>query len=183
MKKNYIYFVAPLTGLVVFSAVYWNYSSTLDVRIAAQKKKEHDETQAKLDKETEERLRAATDAKKAQDAQKAAKLAREKQEAEDNERRERAAQARNKAIREADKLAAQVKRLSKEIDDEKKEIAVIEEDKKRSLAEQVFLREYVKKAEDNARNLEAVLDKIAEADKQWEAAAREAARAAAAAKK
>ena len=183
MKKNYVYFIAPLVGLVVFSAFYWNYSSTSEARIQATKKHERDLVQAKLDKDTADRLKAATDAKAAQDAQKAAKAARDLKEAEDSERRDRAIQAHRKARNEADKLATQVKRLTKDIDDEKKEIATIEEDKKRSAAEQDFLKTYVKMAEDNSRSLITVLDKIADADKQWDIAAKEAARAAAAAKK
>ena len=26
MKKNYAYFLAPLVGLIIFGAVYWNFS-------------------------------------------------------------------------------------------------------------------------------------------------------------
>ena len=183
MKKNYIYFVAPLAGLVVFSAVYWNYSATYDARLAAVKKAEHDKAQEKLDREAAERMKAATEAKKSQDERKAQKLAADLKKAQDEERHDRAVQAQRKARNDADKLKTQVARLTKEVEDTKKEIAALEEDKKRSLAEEAFVEDYVKKSQENVRGLLANLDKIAEADKKWEEAAREAARLAAAAAK
>jgi hypothetical protein len=178
MKKNYVYVVAPLAGLLVFSGFYFNYSAGYEVRVAAAKKIEREILQAKLDTETANRLKAATEAKDAQDRRKAEKLAKEQKDAEDTARREKAVQARNKAIREADKLASQVKRLAKDIELEHKEIATIEEDKKRSAAEQAFLREYVRKSEANTRSLLAALDKIADADKKWDQAVKDAALAA-----
>ena len=65
----------------------------------------------------------------------------------------------------------------------KAEIAKIKDDQKRSLDEQAFLREYVKRAQGNAQNLTTVLEKIDAADKAFEAAAKAAAEAAKAAKK
>lgn len=177
MKKNYIYFVAPLVGLVVFSTVYWKYSAGADERAAEIKKIEQKKNQDKLDLEAADRLKAANDAKKAQDDRKAQKAAADKKKAEDDIRHDQAVQARNKAVHEADKLTAQVKRLKKDIDDETKEIAALQESMKHSVAEQTFLVDYVKKSQDNKASLLAQLDKIAEADKAWEAAAREAARA------
>lgn len=176
MKKNYVYFLAPLAGTIIFIVGYIYYSAGYEARLEAQKKHDREELQQKLDAEAAGRLQAANDAKKAQDERKAQKAAKELKDAEDADRREKAVQARNKALRETDKLAAQVKRLNKEIEDEKAEIAKIEVDKKNSTAEQVFLREYVKKSEDNNRNLVATLDRVTEADKKWDEAVREAAR-------
>jgi hypothetical protein len=178
MKKNYVYVIAPLAGLLVFSGFYVNYSGKYEIRIAAIKKAEREALQAKLDTETLNRLKAANEAKDAQDRRKAEKLAKEQKDAEDTARREKAVQARNKAMRDADKLAAQAKRLAKDIDDEKSQMKTIEEDKKRSAAELTFLGVYVKKSEANKNALLATLDKIADADKKWDQAVKDAALAA-----
>src|SRR5476651_1278374 len=103
MKKNYVYFVAPLAGLVVFSAVYWNYSSTYEKKQEDMKKAMREELQKKLDKETHDREIAAKEAVTSQERRKADKIAKDKQDADDTERREKAVQARNKASREAEK--------------------------------------------------------------------------------
>ena len=179
MKKNYVYFIAPLVGVAVFFAIYWNYSAGYDARMENLKKAERAKAEKQVEEETRSRFQAATEAKKAQDDRKEQKRLKELKDAEDADRRERAVQARNRAMRETDKLAAQVKRLNKDIEDEKKEIATIEEDRKRSVAEQKFVRDYVKKSEDNTRNLLATLDKVVEADKKWDDANKEAARLAA----
>jgi len=178
MKKNYVYVIAPLAGLLVFSGFYLRYSAHYEERVAAIKKHDREVLQAKLDTETLNRLKAANEAKDAQDRRKAEKLAKEQKDAEDSARREKAVQSRNKAIRDADKLAAQTKRLAKELDDEKSQMATIAEDKKRSAAELTFLGEYVKKSEANTRALLASLDKIADADKKWDQAVKDAALAA-----
>ncbi len=183
MKKNYVYVIAPLAGLLVFSGFYLNFSAGYQDRLLKAKKIEREILQAKLDTETANRLKAATEAKDAQDRRKAEKLAKEQKDADDLARRERAANARNKAIRDADKLAAQTKRLAKDLEDEKSQLATIAEDKKRSAAEQTFLGVYVKKSEANTRALLATLDKIADADKKWDQAVKDAALAAKAAKK
>jgi len=179
MKKNYVYFIAPLAGLAVFFAIYWNYSAGYEARLENQKKADREELQKKLDEEARGRLQAATEAKKAQDDRKEQKRLKDLKDAEDADRRERAVQARNRALRDADKLAAQVKRLKKDIEDEQTEISKIEEDRKRLVAEQKFIRDYVKKSEDNTRNLLSTLDKVVEADKKWDEANKEAARLAA----
>ncbi len=181
MKKNYVYFVAPLAGLVVFSAVYWKYSSGYEQKQEDIKKKIQADLQAKLDKEARDREIAAKEAFASQEKRKADKVAKDKKDAEEDELRQKAAQNREKARREAEKLAAQAKRLKKDIEDEKKEVVAIEAEKKQHQDEVAFLRTYVKKSEDNLRNLTIDLDKMTEADKKWEEAAREAARAAKAA--
>jgi hypothetical protein len=178
MKKNYVYVIAPLAGLLVFSGFYLRYSASYEERVAAIKKHDREVLQAKLDTETLNRLKAANEAKDAQDRRKAEKLAKEQKDAEDSARRERAVQARNKAIRDADKLAAQTKRLAKDLEDEKSQMKTIEEDKKRSAAELTFLGEYVKKSEANKNALLATLDKIADSDKKWDQAVKDAALAA-----
>ena len=79
-----------------------------------------------------------------------------------------------------------MKRNRERVDILKKDLAVVQEDikklegeRKRNVDEQAFLKTYVKQAEANARYYYDLLDKISAA----EAAALEAAKAAAAAKK
>jgi hypothetical protein len=176
MKKNYIYFLLPLVGLLIFGAVYWNFSKGLAEReakrVAAEKKKKED----KLRQQARDNEKAIQDALVAQAKRKAEREAKDAKDKADKEARALAVEARDKADRDARKLAAQVERLEKDIETEKAAITKLEGDKKRSYDEQAFLRDYVKKAEENVRSLTQVMDKIAAAD-----AARAAAEAAAAA--
>jgi hypothetical protein len=183
MKKKYVYIFPPILGLVIFGVIYWQYNSGYEARLAESERKEKAIIQAKLDEDARNRKVAVESAIAAQEKRKVEKLAQDAKDAADKDRREKAMQAKYRAQREADKLASQVKRLQKEIEDEKKEIAKVEEDKKRVVDEAAFQREYVKKAEDNVRSLQTVLDRIAAADAAAEAAAKAAAAAAAAAVK
>ena len=185
MKKNkYIYFLSPLIGLIVFFGFYWNASKAYDEREAAVVRKAMEVKKAKLEQEAINREKAVKDALQQQDKRRAAKKAKDELEAREAEERAKAVQSRQKASRDADKIEASVKRLQRDIEEEKKEITKIQADKKRYADDQGFLLEYVKQAEANVKSLRGVLEKIAEADKKWEEAQREAAaRAAAAAKK
>lgn len=183
MKKNYAYIIAPVVGLAIFTGIYLKYSSGYEARVEETKKREKAVLQAKLDQEALGRKSAADAAFIAQEKRKKEKAAKEAKDIEDRELREKAAQIRNKAVRDAEKMVAQVKRLTKEITDEKAVIAKVEEEKKRHVDESAFLRDYVKKAEDNSKSLLSVLDKIAEADRRAEEIAREQARINAAAAK
>jgi len=182
MKKKYLYVAAPLIGVVVFSGFYISARKTYDQREEAIVQKARDEKKAKLEVEMKNREIAVRQALEQQEKRRADKKAREEKEAKDAEARAQALQARTKASRDADKLEASVKRLQRDIDEEKKEIVKIEADKKHSIDEQAFLQEYVKAAEGNVRGLTAVLEKIVDADKKWEDAQKEAARQAAAKK-
>ena len=169
MKKKYVYFFPPLIGLLIFGAVYWQYSSGYEARLAESERKARAVIDAKLADDVRARERAVKDALASQEKRKIDKAANEKKEAADKEMREKAMQAKFRAQRETDKLEQQAKRLKKEIEEEKKEIEKIEADKKRSIDEVAFQREFVKKAEENARNLAVVLDRIAAAPKRhWD---------------
>lgn len=184
MKKNlYIYFVVPLVGLIVFFGFYWKASKEFDEREAAVVRKARDAKEAKLKQEAANRELAVKQALELQEKRRAEKKIKDEREAKEAEARAAAVQARSKASRDADKIEASVKRLQKDIEDEKKEIVKIQADKKRFGDDQTFLMEYVKQAETNVKNLRGVLEKIAEADRKWEEAQREAAARAAAAKK
>ena len=176
MKKKYAYFLAPLVGLIIFGAIYWNFSKGLAAReakrVAAEKQKKEDKLRAQA-KANEQAIREALASQEKRKAERAAKDAKDKA---DKDARAAAVEARDKANRDQLKLAQQVERLEKDIQSEKDAIAKLENEKKKAIDEQAFLRVYVKQAEENARTLSQVLDKIAAAD-----VARAAADAAAAA--
>ena len=178
MKKNYIYFLAPLVGLIIFGAVYWNFSKGFaereTKRIAAEKKKKED-TLREQARKNEQAIREALAAQERRKAERAAKEAKDKA---DHDARQAAVEARDKAYRDQEKMARQVERLEKEVQVENDAIAKLQADKKKFTDERAFLQEYVKKAEENVKTLNQVLDKIIAAD-----AARAAADAAAAAAK
>lgn len=179
MKKSYVYFVVPLVALVVFFfGFYWNAHKDFEAREQAKIETAKAEKEAKLMKEAKDREVAVKEAIRLQEERKKQKQERDAKEAREKEAREQARQAREKAARDADKAEATVKRLEKEIEVEKKEIAEIQLDRKRTVDEQNFLKQYVAKAEANARNLTGVLERIDAADKAAEAA-RKAAEAAA----
>jgi hypothetical protein len=183
MKKAYIYFLAPLVGLIAFGAVYWNFSAGYEQReadkAAAFKKSRND----KMLEEVRLREKAVKDAVVAQEKRKKERELKDAKDRKDKEDRENAIQARAKAFRDAEKLQKQAERLTKDIALVKEEITKIEDDKKRSSDEALFLKGFVKKVEGNAKALNDVLVKIEAADAAAAAAAKAAAAAAAAAKK
>lgn len=179
MKKNYVYFIAPLAGLAVFTGVYWQYSAGYDARMAEMHRKEFEVAQAKLNEDAKNREFAAKSAFAAQEKRKADRKTKEAKDAADKDARELATQNMRKAQNDTGKLNTRVKQLTKDIDVVKKDVAKLEEDKKFLVAEEAFQREFVKQAHANVTGLLASLDKVTEADKKWEDAAKAAAKAAA----
>lgn len=182
MKKNYVYFVAPLVGLILFSGIYWKYSASYDARMEEMHRKERQATQAKLDEDAKNREIAAKAAFKAQEERKAARKAKEEKDIRDKEMRDQAQQAMRKAQNEARNLAQKIQRLKKDVDEEKKQVDIVAQEKTRLISEEAFQHEYKLKAEANVQTLTATLDTIADADKKWAEYLRELARQAAAKK-
>jgi hypothetical protein len=178
MKRTYVYFLPPLIGLVIFGAVYWNFSKGYAAREAERIRAEKQRKEDKLRAQAKANEQAIREAVAAQERRKAERLAKEAKDKADKEARAAAVEARDKAYRDQEKFAKQVERLEKEVQAESDAIAKLQADKKKFIEEQAFLRIYVKQAEDNVRSLNQVLDKIIAAD-----AARAAADAAAAAAK
>jgi hypothetical protein len=184
MKKSYVYFVAPIVLLVVFFfGFYWNAHKNFEAKEQAIVKQARDAKQAKLEKEQQDRLKAVQSAIELQEKRKAEKKAREEREAREKEEREKARLARDKAGRDAEKLEQQVKRLQKEIDVEKAQLVEVQKERKQTADEHTFLKQYVAKAEQNAKSFTGVLERIAAADKAIADAAKAAEAAAAASKK
>ena len=176
MKKKYAYFLAPLVGLIIFSAIYWNFSKGIAAREALRIAKETQKKEDKLRAQAKANEQAIREANLSQEKRKAERAAKDAKDKKDHDDRATAVEALGKAERDQKKLAEQVKSLEKDILTEKEAIAKLENDKKKAADEQAFLAVYVRQAEENARTLSQVLDKIAAAD-----AARAAADAAAAA--
>lgn len=184
MKKSYVYFIAPVALLLIFFfGFYWNAHKEYDAREAAKIKAEKDAKQAKLEKEAKDREAAVKAALEMQDKRRADKKAKDERETREKEEREKARMARDKAGRDADKLEQQVKRIQKEIEAEKKEFAEVQAERKRTVDELTFVKEYVKKAEVNVKGVTGVLERIEAADKMAADMARAAAEAAKAAQK
>jgi hypothetical protein len=184
MKKSYVYFIVPFVSMLIFFfGFYRNAHKDFKKRAVDKVRIEREAKDAKLRKEFQDREVAVKAAIELQEKRKVEKKLRDEKDARDKEARENARQAREKAARDADKFEATAKRLQKEIEVEKKEIVEVQAQRQRTVDEQAFLREYVKKAEDNSRNLAGVLERIDAADKAAEAAARAAAAAATAAAK
>lgn len=176
MKKTY--FLVPLIGVIVFAFFYWTALKDITAKEAAEKRHTEEMRQKKLQDEVVAREKAYKEAVAMADKRKKEKAERDAKEQADREAREALVAEREKTFRDQEKLARQIERQNKDIAAEKEEIRKVEEEKKGFLAEQEFLKSYVKQAEDNQKSLEDVLNKIAAAEK----AVQEAAKAAAAAK-
>ena len=180
-KKKYVYFVAPIVGIVVFAAVYWNYVSGHDAKIEERAKVTKAAKQAAVDKENADKKLAYDDAMKQKTARDAERKAKEVHDQKEKDDAEAANQALSKAGNEAERLVKQLDRLKIEVRQTKEEITKIKETERQSLAEEAFLKSFVVKAQANVQQLETVVQKIADAD---DAAVKaEAAAKAAAAKK
>jgi hypothetical protein len=183
MKKSYVYFIAPLLGLLIFGAVYWQYASTYDARMEATEKRHKEEREKKIRDENEQKKEAVAAAQKAQEQRKKDKADKEARDQKEADEREKAVLARDKAREDSRKFADQVVRLRKEVDVTKADIEEIKKNQQVAATEEEFLRRYVKEAQANRQNLVGVLEKIDAADKAAAEAAKAAAAAAAAAKK
>jgi hypothetical protein len=163
MKKAY--FLVPLIGVIVFSFFYWSAHKNIEQREIAQKHAQEQARVQKLQDEVKAREKAYQDAIVQAERRKREKAEREAKDQADRDAREALISERDKMFREQERLARQIERQTKDVDAEKEEIGKIEEQKRGYLAEQEFLRSYVKQAETNQKGLEDVLNKIAAADK------------------
>jgi hypothetical protein len=179
MKKNYVYFLPPLVALIVFGAIYWNflagYEKEQDRRTLAIKTAKDE----KLQQQERDKKTAYDEAIAAQTRRKKEKEDKDAKEQADRDERQLAEDNLKQALRDEAKLADKIRSLNKEIETAKKEVAEVEENKKKAVEEEAFQRTYIKQAEANQKNLLAVLEKIQKADDDAAAAAKAAAAAAA----
>ena len=177
MNKAYIIF--PLILTLIFGAFYYNFDRHDQERQAQIKAKEEATLKAKVAKDIADRamaIAAAVEASKKREIERKLKTDLEdakktaRQEAED--RRQRTYDERNRARDQAG-------RLKKDLEEVKGTFSKIEDERKKHLDEQTFLKSYVKQAEANVKYYYDLLEKIDAAEK----AKAVAAAAAAAAKK
>jgi len=164
MKKNYVYFLAPLVALIAFGAIYWNFNAGYEAKEAAKVAAIKQAKKDKLDKEARDREVAIKDAIASQERRKVEKAAKEAKDKADRDARQAAIEARDKAAREQSRLENQKNRLEKDVKAEKEVIAKLEEDKKQAVDEYNFLKDYVKQAQANTKRLTDVVEKIGAAD-------------------
>jgi hypothetical protein len=176
MKKAYVLF--PFLGLIIFIGIWWNYHSEYQERAQQKVEQARAEFEARRLQEARDREIAIKDALAAQEVRRKERAEKEAKDQADKEARQLAEENERKSAREKQKFSAQVDRLSKEIETEKSAIAALEEQKRKATVDLGMVKEYVRLAQTNERNLLGILDRIAAAD-----AARAAAEAAAAAAK
>jgi colicin import membrane protein len=171
MKKTYVYFIAPLVFTAIFAVFYVSYAKDYNARLAKMEENKQLERKKKLDEEAKAREKAIADAVAQTEKRKKEKAEKEAREQQERDRRELAAQELRKAQEDSRKYEDQLKRLQKDIDENKDAIAKINEDKKQLVEQEKFLRDYVQKAEANTQSLTGVMEKIDAADKARAAAA------------
>ena len=83
-KKSYVYFLVPLIGVIVFGAIYWNFSAGYEAEIARKEKIVREAKDEKLRQEAKNREKAIKEALESQERRKVEKAAKEaKQKADD----------------------------------------------------------------------------------------------------
>lgn len=161
---NKSYFIAPVVALLLFGGIYGTFRSGHKAREAARQEQVRIEKETKLQAEVAARRQAIDEALVTQAQRKKEREAKETRDKLEKETRQSAIDERDRIFREQDKSARDIQRVKKEIAAEQESLAKIAEARKASVTEQAFLRDFVAKAEANARNLEAVLNQFASAE-------------------
>ncbi|MFA6289782.1 MAG: hypothetical protein WC661_20565 [Opitutaceae bacterium] len=166
-----IYIIGPLVALALFAAGFWQFKSGYERREQARIAQVAAAKETKLKADADARRQAIEAALRTQEQRKKEREAKEARDKAEKDARQLALDARDKAAREKDKLLRQLDRAQKEIAVEKEGIARLETIKTAALAEQAFLRDFVKKAEANVKTFEGVFAQIDSADRARAAAA------------
>jgi hypothetical protein len=161
---NKLYFIIPFAGLLIFGGFYWNFDQKYEAQIAAKKAAAEAELKAKQQKDQEARQLAYQQAIEAAARRKAEREEKARIEEEKKKARLEAEDRREHNFTERNRLREQVASLKKDLDAVHDEIKKLDEEKKSAVAEQAFLREYVRKAETNQKYYYELLDKIAAAE-------------------
>jgi len=162
MKKTYV--IIPVLGVLLFLGVHLHYQAGFEQEEAAKAAAKEKTRLEKVQKDVEQRRKAAEEAIELQDKRKKEKALKEAQESAQKDARLALQDAKEKAYRERDKLAKQVDRLKSDIAVEKDAIGKVEKTKLAAAEEETFQRGFVKQAESNKSALEDVLNKIKAAD-------------------
>lgn len=164
-KKNYIYFTAPLAALIIFVlAFYIPFNRSYEAKQKAIKAAVEKVRLEKLQKEADARKIAIGQAVAAAEKRKKDAADKKVKEEADKKTREAAWDKRDKARRDQFKLEDQLKRIQKEVNDEKAAIAKLDEQEGKLKEDKGFLSKYVKQAESNVKSLAEIIDKVAAVD-------------------
>ena len=164
MNKAYI--IGPFVGLLVFGAIYLNFSKEYAVKQQKAEQAIQDVKREKTRKELESRKKAIEDAIEAQKKRMADRAAKEKKDEEDKALRASLIDRRNRAFDDVNKrLHPQVERLKSDADEIKDQLAKLELEKKQYSDEEAFLLTYVHQAEANVKTYYNLMDQLAAAEK------------------
>jgi len=178
---NKIYLLVPLCGLLIFGTIYWNFNRNYEAAIAQKAQDAANAKVAQLKKDAELKLIAYKEAAAESEKRKAERAIKDKREEDEKQARIDLDDKRLRLFEESKRNREQVDVLKKELETVKAEVTKIDEQKSQLEAERVFLATYTKKADENAKSYQQLLDKLDAADKARAEAARVAAAAAAAA--
>jgi hypothetical protein len=176
---NKLYIIVPLIGTAIFGVFFYNFSTKYEQKQANIKATAEAELKAKTARDIaarEEAIKAAVEAAKKRETE---RKAREAVEEAKKTARQEAEDRRQKTYDERNRARDQVVRIKKDLEEVKGTLGKLEDEKKKHLEEQEFLKTYVKQADANVKYYYDLLTKIDEAEK----ASAAAAAAAAAAKK
>jgi len=177
MKKKSLYIIPPVVALVAFIAYYLHfregYEQVLANKAAVAEKAKQDE----IAHQNAQRQKAIDEALVAQERHKKEKAEKEALKAKRADERQAAYQAREKSFQDRQKFRDDVEKLQKDVALAKEEIAKLKTDKQVLENQKHYLVQTVAKAQEDAKSLSAVIQKINDADLET------ARRAAAAAKK
>ncbi len=164
MNKAYI--IGPFVGLLVFGAIYLNFSKEYAVKQQKAEQAIQDVKREKTRKELESRKKAIEDAIEAQKKRMADRAAKEKKEEEEKAIRAALMDRRTKAYDDVNRrLRPQLERLKGDADEIKQELAKLDLEKKTYGDEEAFLRVFVRQAETNVKTYYNLLDQLAAAEK------------------
>jgi len=167
MKKIHVLF--PLIAMILFFGYWWNYNKQYEAAQEAKKEQAHQALIAKREQEARDRELAIKLAIEKQAEQRREREAREAKRQQEREERQ--------AARERQKLRRQSELLDQDIVKETEAVTKLEERKQFLLAEERFLRDYVRLAESNEGGVTEAIQRIAAAEAARAAAAAEAAQA------
>lgn len=165
MKK---YVIFPALGVAIFAIFFWRFNADFDSREKQQAEAKRVELENKRKAEFELKKKAVEEAIAIQEKRKVEKAEREKREADEKQLQLDLKDAADRARDDKDRVLRQVDKLKTEIEFENAALKKLAAEKANLVAEDEFLQKYVKVAEDNQKNLEAVLAKIEEASKKAE---------------
>lgn len=177
MKKYY--FIAPLVGLLLFIAYYWNFQRTYAAEKQAKIVAERIATEKRIAEENEKKMQAYQEAIKQQEENKRIREEKKAREEAAKQARAEAVKARDKAYQDKNKLEQRRDRIKQTLEIETETIARVKESKIGLVGDKAATEQYIVQAGQNRQKMEDLLNQIEAKEK----AAIEAAAAAAKQKK